>query len=1117
MVLQKNYRVGIDVGLRSTGFAAIEVDENGAPLELLNILTFIHDAGVDPEEQKTAKTRRLTAGVARRMRRLIRRRRQRLAQLDEFITSQGWPIIEHEEDSDPYLPWRVRAELSEEKIDDPEELAEMLSIAVRHMARHRGWRNPYARVESLLAAQEPSEKLDGMRERAENLLGYELDPYSTPAQLVAAVGYTPERRLRQSSKKEGLLGGKLMQSDNVLEIRNWFEMQSLPEDLLKALVLEVFRAESPMGSAAERVGKDALPGQGSKDRALRASLVFQEFRIISILTNLRIREDGNDRPLTAEELQLANDFLMKQTDDEYLGWGDVAKELGINRNQLRGTAKETSDGERASARPPIMVTNKRMNETKIKPIKVWWQSASPEEQELLIELLSNALSPEKLETDPNGPAVAELIDSLSEDDLLLLEGLKLPDGRVAYSKDSLRRLTKRMLSESIDLTYARQAEFGVSNDWRPPADPIGKPVGNASVDRVAKQVARWLSAIRSEYGDPKSIQIEHVREGLSSEKVARERDREMQKRFEANRKMQREIADELGLSGDVRGADVVRYQAIQRQHSQCLYCGEMITFRNTEMDHILPRAGAGSTNARVNLAAVCITCNRQKGNTPFAIWAENTSREGVNVIEAIRRVRNFDRDPGSSPKDFKRFQNEVIQRLERKEYDSEVDARSMESVAWMARELHHRIQSEFPNTTVNVFRGELTAEARRTTVQENGRITKDGRPADLEFQYALPFIGGAGKTRLDRRHHAVDAAVVALMRPQVAKTLKERIDIRNAQRYTRSENNAWKTHLGSSPQIMLDWQEDMVVLCELLAAAMQADRIPVVNNVRLRLGNGSAHMDTVTSFTPKGAKHWRVGDEISLEVIDRASTPALWCALTRHPDFDPENGLPASDSREIRVNHQKLGPTDEIQFFGSNAAFLAVRGGYAAIGNTIHHARVYRINGKKPVYAMVRVFATDLARHRGDDLFTVNLPLQSISMRTAEPKIRKALADGTAEYLGWLVVGDELKLDMSQMTKGDIGELLNALPEISRWTLTGFYSESKLRLRPRLVAAEGLANLPEDSHLREKSISTILEGPGWRPAVNVVFGSCNPVVIRRDTLGQPRLESQAHLPTSWTI
>ena len=82
------YRVGIDVGTRSVGMAAIEVDTEGHPIAILSAVSHIHDSGVF--NAKNAETRLAVAGVARRTRRMRRRRVKRLRALDEQLKAWGW-------------------------------------------------------------------------------------------------------------------------------------------------------------------------------------------------------------------------------------------------------------------------------------------------------------------------------------------------------------------------------------------------------------------------------------------------------------------------------------------------------------------------------------------------------------------------------------------------------------------------------------------------------------------------------------------------------------------------------------------------------------------------------------------------------------------------------------------------------------------------------------------------------------------------------------------------------------------------------------------------------------------------------------------------------------------
>ena len=130
-------------------------------------------------------------------------------------------------------------------------------------------------------------------------------------------------------------------------------------------------------------------------------------------------------------------------------------------------------------------------------------------------------------------------------------------------------------------------------------------------------------------------------------------------------------------------------------------------------------------------------------------------------------------------------------------------------------------------------------------------------------------------------------------------------------------------------------------------------------------------------------------------------------------------------------------------------------------------------------------------------------------MRCAEPKLRQAIAAGDATYLGWVVTGDELEIDVDSFTRDAIGCFLEDFPNTTRWRICGYESNSKLILRPRILAAEGLEN-------PSGAVSEIVENKGWRVAINVL-GKVHPTVVRRDALGRPRHSSRSNLPVSWTI
>ena len=1096
--LSLSYRVGIDVGTYSLGCTAIEVDENDQPIEILSAVSLIHDSGVDPDQQKRAVTRLASSGVARRTRRLYRRRRHRTIKLEKFLKARRWETYPFEHYPDPYFPWKARIALVNKYIESDQQRGEYLSVALRHIANHRGWRNPYWKVTSLYSPGAPSDAFQQVRKELEVSSGRKIPEDVTVGQLISFAqlgkdrlrggGKQKDKKKPSEEIKQAVISARLHQIDHAREINEICRVQKIDDPLRKQLLDLVFAAESPKGAQLGRVGKDPL--QPNLPRALKASDAFQQYRIAALTGNLRIPRDGHSSRLNREERLIVFNYLVNLSHKKEASWLDISEILKIDRGELRGTAVMTDDGERAGAKPPTHDTNRTILGCKVRPLARWWEAATDDERAAMLKSLSNA-DVEDFDS-PAGAQVQAFFADLDEKEQEKLDSLHLPMGRAAYSEDTLMRLTNRMMDENLDLYEARLAEFNISKDWTPPAPRIGEPVGNPAVDRVLKGVARWLEAAADEWGVPKSVVIEHVRDGFVSKSKANEIDRENNARYQRNQKLFQDMQERLGIEGKPRSSDLWRFQSVQRQNCQCAYCGSPITYTTCEMDHIVPRAGEGSTNTRDNLVAVCHRCNLSKRNIPFAAWASKTDIPGVSVKEALDRTRHWAEDSGMSAKDFNKFRSNVCERLKRTAVDEPLDARSMESVAWMANELRGRVAQRFSEngTIVNVYRGALTAEARRAAGISN----------------KLRFIDGTGKSRLDRRHHAVDAAVIAFTQNYVAETLAIRSNKKREAELVQAAPQ-WKEFTGADDAHRAAWNAwlpKMQKLALLLQEALDDDRIVVTSNIRLRLGNGRAHEDTIGKL-----KKVRLGDAISATDIDRASTEALWCALTREDDFDGESGLPANPNRRIRVNGTWYDADDEIEVFPVGAGAIKLRGGYAELSR-FHHARIYKIQGKsKPVYCMLRVYNHDLNRNRNEDLFSVELKPQTMSVRQAEPKLRKALAEGTAEYLGWIVVDDEIFVDTSKFNTGQIAEMQSEFGQVSRWRVDGFYSESQLRLRPLQFSSEGLKDsAPEGA-------KKIIDSRGWRPSINQLFSKGKVTIIRRDSLGRVRLTSAAHLPTTW--
>ncbi|WIM07793.1 hypothetical protein QPC17_08625 [Trueperella bernardiae] len=164
---------------------------------------------------------------------------------------------------------------------------------------------------------------------------------------------------------------------------------------------------------------------------------------------------------------------------------------------------------------------------------------------------------------------------------------------------------------------------------------------------------------------------------------------------------------------------------------------------------------------------------------------------------------------------------------------------------------------------------------------------------------------------------------------------------------------------------------------------------------------------------------------------------------------------------------------------------------------------------------MVRVFASDLLRHRNEDLFSVDLGPETISMRDARPEVRDAVINGNADYLGWLVAGTELDIDLSDPSfhKHAIGQLLEDFPSTHSWVVKGFTTNSKLRLRPSQLSSEGI----ETGEYSAGSHKIIASKTGWIVELGVLVKSRHLRVVRRNALGSERVNSARGLPSSFAI
>lgn len=1134
---QRNYCIGIDVGERGIGLAAIEVDARNYPVQILAILSHRIDGGAS---RGNGPTRMSEAGRARRTRRLYRRRHARLKRLDHTLKELGYSI--HEE-SQTYEVWHARHRLVTELVTDTEERNLLVSLAVRHIARHRGQRNPWLEI-SNLRNMYPSHSLTQIQYRAEDR--FNLERGSLADETIGQIGKrgsqrnvllrprNPEDKKKGLSNKRGLsaiektpLLQNVRQEDHLMELERIWEKQQLPKAHLEALIDEVFARVHPRQSSAQMgVGRDPLVGRGplrdvpksANFHALQSSLEFQEFRILEATANMSVIDSiqsQNRRRLTFEEFErLSSELLtwhLHHDLDEHPTWDDAASILGVKRNSLVLAVADFVGPDLpwnrtlAHLRYAVRHRGTAMDTEKRAQVIDWFNHASSTELSHLIQALTNAFDDENM-AEITGASDSLAVLGADAADVLEQAIGDADKGRARYSLPTLRLLTEHMQRTGLNSGEARQELFPqLSPGWEPPLPHFDELTGHPTTDQNLSATRKFVLGCVSKWGAPRHINIEVARKGVMTPEKLKEYEEEVT----SNRDRQAPFIQFLRDEGiPVNKRNIRRRMLVQRQNSRCLYCPNQINMQYCQLDHIVSRKGGGNSTGP-NLVAVCIDCNQEKQAQVFSVWAKSHHRASLDL--AIENVQNWGPFPGrppESPKTLERLKRRVIQRLKQTEEDAPIDERRMQTTAYAATALRDRIVRSYEE------QGFTRQKARLKVGLYRGGLVNQARIASGTDR-KIGLRGQDRKFRGDFRHHAIDAAVVALLTNQVGITLSRREAryqewklLQGQSRIERSYYSQFTGHSLAEQKTFNVWTEKMNDLSTLLVERISNDAVPVKNPLRLGRKVGALH-GKLQGLTLKAADSPWSDEEIS-RIIDND----LYLRFRNELGFSTKSTEPTT-SQLTQIFKEE--PIEDIKLFKASSHRLTIR--EAAAATEVHHLRLYgwTKNGGL-AFGALRVFSGEIHRLWPDkhtDILTATLPTWSASVRdkSAPGELRKMIHhnDSALKPLGWIAPGDEIELDLSQISskwpKG-IKTFLEAFPNENRWRFDGIYdSPLRIILKPLYISQDFMqvANPPE--------VLSKVFGGKWMVSLTNLLPHIT--VIRRNALGEARHYSR-HLPSSFS-
>ena len=722
-----NYILGLDIGIASVGWAMVEIDEEENPIRLIDLGVRVFERAEVP---KTGDSLAAARRLARSVRRLTRRRAHRLLRARRLLKREGvLRAADFDENglikSLPNTPWQLRAAALDRKLTPLEWSAVLL-----HLIKHRGYLSQ-RKNEGETADKELGALLKGVADNAHTL---QTGDFRTPAELALNKFEKESGHIRN---QRGDYSHTFSRKDLQAELNLLFEKQKEfgnphVSDGLKEGIETLLMTQRPAlsGDAVQKM-LGHCTFEPTEPKTAKNIYTAERFVWLTKLNNLRILEQGSERPLTDTERATLMDEPYRKSK---LTYAQARKLLELDDTAFFKGLRYGKDNAEASTLMEMKAYHaisraleKEGLKDKKSPLNL-----SPELQ----DEIGTAFSLFKTDEDITGRLKDRVQPEILE---ALLKHISF-DKFVQISLKALRRIVPLMeqgkrYDEACAEIYGDH--YGKKNTeekiYLPPipADEIRNPV----VLRALSQARKVINGVVRRYGSPARIHIETAREVGKSFKDRKE----IEKRQEENRKDREKAAAKFreyfpNFVGEPKSKDILKLRLYEQQHGKCLYSGKEINLGRlnekgyVEIDHALPfsRTWDDSFNNKV---LVLGSENQNKSNqTPY---------EYFNGKDNNREWQEFKARVETS-----RFPRSKKQRILLQKFDEDgFKERNLNDTRYVNRFLCQFVAE----------RMRLTGKGKRRVFASNGQITN-----------LLRGFWGLRKVRAENdRHHALDAVVVA--------------------------------------------------------------------------------------------------------------------------------------------------------------------------------------------------------------------------------------------------------------------------------------------------------------------------------------------------------------------
>ena len=745
------YRLGLDMGTNSIGWAAIRLDGNGEPCGILDMGVRIFPDGRGPrDETSNTAQRRLARGMRRRGDRYLMRRSKLINALVRYNLMPSDPK-ERKDIAESFDPYELRAQALDRRLNPFE-----LGRAIFHLNQRRGFKsNRNAAGDDENESKKTRGDISELRSRIEESGARTLGEYlhrrrkkRKPVRARPGMNIYPDRAMFEQEFDAIRVAQQAHQS---LSDEQWQNLR------------DVIFFQRPL--------KPVDPGlctfEEGERRAARALPLFQEFRFLQELANLTLhvgaeperRLNDEQRARTLERLQAGYNFNLN-TDKQTKIKDGLGFPSGANFN-LAAAGRSVIKGDETTAKI------KKSNLFSAK-----WFKLQIEERNDIVKFLLHTDDPEAVRQ----KAVAEW--GLTEEQAVAVSNVSLASGYGNLSEKAIRKILPHLksgmgYSDAVQAAgYAHHSDLGgeEAHDSLPyygqilPRTAVGADaekdpekdgeaarygrIANPTVHIGLNQLRRLVNRLIEIYGKPEEIAVELARD-LRQNREQKRRDIQRQREgADRNKRLTEmlESAEETVTSEKIRKLRLWDEQKRGALHV-CPYTGRNISFNmaisaQTEVDHILPFSRT-LDDSMANKVICVVDANRAKGDrTPCEAFGH--SPPGYDYERIVENVADFPYNKRW------RFQPDAMERFEG---ENDFLARQLNETRYLSRTARTYLASLYDRKGegrqhVRVIPGHMTAQLRRGWELE-GMLsdTPDSEPVR--------------KQRDDHRHHAIDAFVVA--------------------------------------------------------------------------------------------------------------------------------------------------------------------------------------------------------------------------------------------------------------------------------------------------------------------------------------------------------------------